>query len=84
MKTIETILGDVTVQDIRMVRKGGQGQYNIELTIEHEGIVKTIKEHSTNSTLYDEFTDADDKQAFLLDALEYTINRIVDDYISSL
>lgn len=87
MKTVNTILGNVTVANVSMNRASGYGQYTIAIEIEFEGNKKTINVHSTDSQLFDTLTDLDsnsERAAYLLENQNFTIETEIEDYINSL
>jgi len=87
MKSINTVLGNVTVDNVSMNRTSGYGQYTIAVEVEFEGNKKTINVHSTDSQLFDTLTDLDNNSecaAYLLENKNYTIESAIEDYINSL
>lgn len=84
MKTVETILGEVTILDTRINRSSGYGQYTISIEIEFEGQKKTINLHSTDSQLFDKAHGEDDHSEIVMEGAASSIERAIDDYISSL
>lgn len=86
MKTFETLLGTVKLISISMERSRGYGQYNIIIDLLFEGEKDRVKIHSTDSELWDDYQDLetyDEREEFLLNRLEYLVERHIDDYISS-
>lgn len=88
MEIYSTALGDVKILDARIIRASGYGQYNIVIDIVFEGERKTLKEHTTDSQLWDNATDediaVDGHSAYLMENAKYTIESAIDNYISSL
>lgn len=84
MKTLETILGEVTITDARIERASGYGQYTISASIEFEGKKKYLKIHSTDSQLFDAAHGEDNHSEIVLKGAESIIERAVEDYIHSL
>lgn len=84
MKTVNTILGEVVINDTSIVRSSGYGQYTIVVDITFEGQQKTLKLHSTDSQLFDAANGEDNHSEIVLEAAKYTIERGVEDYINSL
>lgn len=82
MKTFETL----KLTSISMERGRGYGQYRIVIDILFEGKKDRVKIHSTDSELWDDYQDIetyDEREEFLLNRIEYLIERHIDDYISS-
>ncbi len=88
MKTYNTTLGNVEILDARIERASGYGQYTIVIDIEFEGERKTLKQHSTNSRLWDDATDediaVDGHSAYVMENAKYTIESAIEDYMNSL
>ena len=84
MNTINTILGDLTINDTRIVRSSGYGQYSIVIDITFEGNQKTIKLHTTDSQLFDAAHGKDDHSEIVYNGAKSTIERSIEDYINSL
>ena len=83
MKTITTINGqDVTLYRISMTRKGGYGQYNINIQFGWDGQTFETNIHSTDSRSFDNMNEADDSIEFLCEEFKNTINDVVSDLIS--
>lgn len=88
MKRIETALGDFHVISAKMERASGYGQYTIKIlgALNRHANVE-LKQHSTDSQLFDKLTDLDsytERAEYLLENKMYTIERMVEDYINSL
>jgi hypothetical protein len=84
MKTLNTVLGPVTITDARIQKASGYGQYTIIIEIEFEGKKITIKEHSNDSRLFDKAYGEDDHAAIVMEDAKNIIEDAVDDYIHSL
>ena len=84
MKTFETLLGEVTLNDARIERSSGYGQYIIVIDITFEGQNKQIKVHSTDSQLFDKAHDEDNHSEIVMEDANFLIEREIEDYINSL
>jgi len=84
MKTIDSLLGPVTINDARIVTASGHGQYKIEIDIIFEGKPNVIKVHSTDSELFDKAHGDENHNAIVLKEAEYTIEKAIEDYVNSL
>ena len=83
MKTVTTINGqDVTLYSISMTRKGGYGQYNINIQFGWDGQAFESNVHSTDSRSFDNMNEADDSTEFLCEEFKNTIEGVVFDLIS--
>ena len=84
MKTLNTILGTVTITDVRMVLSSGYGQYRIIIDFDFEGQNKVIGLNSTDSQLFDLVNGKDNSADLLLQNASYVIECAINDYINSL
>lgn len=83
MKTITTFNGqDVTLYSISLTRKGGYGQYNLNIQFGWDGQTFETNIHSTDSRAFDDMNEADDSTEFLCEKFNYTIEDVVSDLIS--
>ena len=85
MKNYTTTTGEnVNILDARIIKASGYGQYKVDIDFEFEGKRINIKEHSTDSVLYDDATDADDHSAFVMEEAKYSIESAIDNYFNEL
>ena len=84
MKKFETLLGQVELNDARIERASGYGQYRILIDITFEGQKKQIKIHSTDSQLFDKAHGEDNHSEIVMEEADFLIEREIEDYINSL
>jgi len=84
MKTLTTVLGNVEINDVRIVRASGYGQYSIKINIEFEGQNKELSLHTTDSQLFDEANSEDNHSEIVMDGAKTSIENEIENYINSL
>ena len=84
MKTINTILGKVTITDARITRKSAYGQYSINVSFTFDGESNELNIHSTDSQLFDLAHGEDNHSEIVLENAGHIIDRGIDNYINSL
>jgi len=83
----KTRLGNFQTVSAEMKNASGYGQYKITVHGIYEGNKVAINAHSTDSQLFDTLADFDsnaERSEYLLTDRNYTILRMIEDYVSSL
>lgn len=87
MKTITINSEIISIESLALVKKSGYGTYSLGVWVRNEnGEGDFLSEQTHDSELYDEYSDLtmSEQEDFLFEKCKFTIERMIEDWYSSL